>query len=216
MPGGLRHVLNQSEISFVRLSVCCEANHFSASLAVATSCRAASMAASASLEGNAGCVFRLYRHGTLSLLRGPGDPQRRNPWQDRATPYQRSVRGLSGPSRGFPASRTRDPRHRRQSRDSQNAKLVDEFPARYPQVHIHFTPTYSSWLNQVEIWSAKIQRQVIARGIFSSVDDLRRKILRYIRHYNKRATHQMDLPPAESNRSSFVCYNVIVPAQRDL
>jgi hypothetical protein len=67
MPGGLRHVLNQSEISFVRLSVCCEANHFSASLAVATSCRAASMAASASLEGNAGCVFRLYRHGTLSL-----------------------------------------------------------------------------------------------------------------------------------------------------
>ncbi len=53
---------------------------------------------------------------------------------------------------------------------------------------MHFTPAYSSWLNQVEIWFAKIQRQVIARGIFSSVDDLRRKILRYIRHYNKTAT----------------------------
>jgi hypothetical protein len=48
--------------------------------------------------------------------------------------------------------------------------------------------TYSSWLNQVEIWFAKIQRQVIARGIFPSVDDLRRKILRYIRHYNTTAT----------------------------
>ena len=67
-------------------------------------------------------------------------------------------------------------------------KLVDDFLANHPQVRIHFTPTYSSWLNQVEIWFAKIQRQVIARGIFSSVDDLRRKILRYIRHYNKTAT----------------------------
>src|SRR5262245_1885069 len=67
-------------------------------------------------------------------------------------------------------------------------KLVDDFLATHPRVHLHFTPTYSSWLNQVEIWFAKIQRQVIARGIFSSVDDLRRKILRYIRHYNKTAT----------------------------
>ena len=67
-------------------------------------------------------------------------------------------------------------------------KLVDDFLATHPQVRIHFTPTYSSWLNQVEIWFAKIQRQVIARGIFSSVEDLRRKILRYIRHYNTTAT----------------------------
>jgi transposase len=67
-------------------------------------------------------------------------------------------------------------------------KLVDDFLASHPQVCIHFTPTYSSWLNQLEIWFAKIQRQVIARGIFSSVTDLRRKILRYLRHYNKTAT----------------------------
>ena len=40
MPGGLRQVLIHSEISFLRLSVGCEANHFSASLAVAISCRA--------------------------------------------------------------------------------------------------------------------------------------------------------------------------------
>jgi len=43
----------------------------------------------------------------------------------------------------------------------------------------HFTPTYSSWLNQVESWFSKLQRDVIDRGIFTSVADLKRKILRY-------------------------------------
>jgi transposase len=45
-----------------------------------------------------------------------------------------------------------------------------------PNVHIHFTPTYWSWLNQVELRFAKIERDVIARGIFTSVPDLARKI----------------------------------------
>jgi uncharacterized protein CbrC (UPF0167 family) len=53
-------------------------------------------------------------------------------------------------------------------------------------VRFHFTPTYSSWLNQVELWFAKIQRDVIARGVFTSVADLARK-LRYIRAYAKSA-----------------------------
>ena len=52
---------------------------------------------------------------------------------------------------------------------------------------LHFTPTYSSWLNQVESWSRKLQRDVIDRGIFTSVADLRRKILSYIRLYQKAA-----------------------------
>ena len=56
-----------------------------------------------------------------------------------------------------------------------------------PNVHIHFTPTYSSWLNQVELWFAKIERDVIARGIFTSVPDLARKIRQYIRHHNRSA-----------------------------
>jgi transposase len=55
----------------------------------------------------------------------------------------------------------------------------------HPHVRIHFTPTYSSWLNQVELWFAKIERQLLARGVFTSVADLARKIRRYIRHYNK-------------------------------
>mgnify|MGYP000216636306 CR=1 FL=1 len=62
---------------------------------------------------------------------------------------------------------------------------VDEFLAEHPKVHLHFTPTYSSWLNQVELWFAKIERDVIARGVFTSVPDLKRKLMRYIRQYNK-------------------------------
>ncbi len=67
-------------------------------------------------------------------------------------------------------------------------KLVDTFLEAHPNVRMHCTPTYSSWLNQVENWFAKIQRQVIARGVFRSLSDLRSKLLRYIRHYNKTAT----------------------------
>ncbi len=62
---------------------------------------------------------------------------------------------------------------------------VDEFLDRHHNVRLHFTPTYSSWLNQVELWFAKIERDVIARGVFTSVPDLKRKLMRYIRRYNQ-------------------------------
>ncbi len=65
-------------------------------------------------------------------------------------------------------------------------KKVDAFLDEHPTVRIHFTPTYSSWLNQVELWFGKIQRDVITRGVFTSVADLRRKLMRYIRYYNKK------------------------------
>jgi transposase len=64
-------------------------------------------------------------------------------------------------------------------------KRVAEFLQSHPQISLHFTPTYSSWLNQVELWFAKIERDVIARGVFTSVKDLAKKLMRYIRHYNK-------------------------------
>ena len=64
---------------------------------------------------------------------------------------------------------------------------VRQFLADHPRVHLHFTPTYSSWLNQVENWFAKIERDVIARGIFTSVADLARKLMRYIRWHNAAA-----------------------------
>jgi transposase len=64
-------------------------------------------------------------------------------------------------------------------------RSVSEFLTDNRNVHIHFTPTYSSWLNQVELWFAKIERDVIARGVFTSVSDLKTKLMRYIRQYNK-------------------------------
>ena len=66
-------------------------------------------------------------------------------------------------------------------------KAVEEFLAQHPKVRFHFTPTYSSWLNQVELWFAKIQRDVISRGIFTSVADLARKLRKYIEAYAKLA-----------------------------
>jgi len=64
-------------------------------------------------------------------------------------------------------------------------RQVQDFLASHPTVRLHYTPTYSSWLNQVELWFAKIERDVIARCIFTSVPDLKRKLMRYIRQYNK-------------------------------
>jgi transposase len=65
--------------------------------------------------------------------------------------------------------------------------LVTEFLERHPRVHLHFTPTYSSWLNQVELWFGKIERDLIARGVFTSVNDPALKIRRYIKVYSANA-----------------------------
>jgi transposase len=63
-------------------------------------------------------------------------------------------------------------------------KRVHAFLSEHPRVHLHFTPTYASWLNQVELWFGKIERDLLARGIFTSLPDLARKIRRYITRYN--------------------------------
>ena len=63
-------------------------------------------------------------------------------------------------------------------------RAVSAFLETHPQVHLHFTPTYASWLNQVELWFGRIERELLTRGVFTSVKDLARQIRRYIRHYN--------------------------------
>jgi len=63
-------------------------------------------------------------------------------------------------------------------------KRVNEFLADHPKVHFHFTPTYSSWLNQVELWFSKIERDLIHRGIFTSTEDLSRQLMNYITQHN--------------------------------
>ncbi len=66
-------------------------------------------------------------------------------------------------------------------------QAVRTFLVHHPKVRLHFTPTYSSWLNQIELWFSKIERDLLARGIFTSVSDLARRIRTYIRQYNKQA-----------------------------
>jgi len=52
---------------------------------------------------------------------------------------------------------------------------------------IHFTPTYSSWLNQVERWFGHISEKAIRRGSFRSAKELVSKIDDFVGHYNKNA-----------------------------
>jgi transposase len=82
------------------------------------------------------------------------------------------------------------PRHREihlivDNLSAHKTKAVQAWLVAHPRVHLHYTPTYSSWLNQVELWFAKIERDCIARGIFTSTADLRRKLMQYIRAHNK-------------------------------
>jgi transposase len=62
---------------------------------------------------------------------------------------------------------------------------VKNWLAKRPRYHLHFTPTSSSWLNQVERWFAEITRKRIRRGTFHSVPDLVKAIKEYVRLYNK-------------------------------
>jgi putative transposase len=64
---------------------------------------------------------------------------------------------------------------------------VKRWLALRPRFHVHFTPTYASWLNQVEIWFNRITQQAIRRGTFRSVKDLVEKIDRYVQTSNAHA-----------------------------
>jgi putative transposase len=57
--------------------------------------------------------------------------------------------------------------------------------AQRPRYQIHYTPTYSSWLNQVERWFALITQRAIRRGSFGSVKELVQKIDAFVQHYNR-------------------------------
>ena len=64
---------------------------------------------------------------------------------------------------------------------------VKRWLATRPRFHVHFTPTYASWLNQVEIWFNRITQQAIRRGTFRSVKELVQKIDQYVRASNIQA-----------------------------
>lgn len=67
-----------------------------------------------------------------------------------------------------------------------------------PRFHVHFTPTYSSWLNQVEIWFNRITQRAIRRGTFRSVKDLINRIDQFVQHHNRNAQPFVWTATAES------------------
>jgi transposase len=64
-------------------------------------------------------------------------------------------------------------------------KAVQAWLAAHPLVTMHYTPTYSRWLNQAESWFARIERDCFARGIFTSTTDLCPKLFQYIKLHNQ-------------------------------
>jgi len=57
--------------------------------------------------------------------------------------------------------------------------------AKRPRYHPHFTPTYSSWLNQVETWFGIVTGKAIRRGSFCSTRELAEKIDLFVKAYNR-------------------------------
>ncbi len=53
------------------------------------------------------------------------------------------------------------------------------------RIVFHYTPKHSSWLNQIEIWLSILVRKLLKRGSFTSVDDLKAKVLAFIDYYNR-------------------------------
>lgn len=64
----------------------------------------------------------------------------------------------------------------------------DRWLQRHPRVHFHFTPTYSSWLNQIECWFSILSRKALRGGSFTSPRQLREAIDRFVAVYNVQAT----------------------------
>ena len=130
--------------------------------------------------------FEYYRHGTLSLYAAlnvkTGTVEGRTVRRHTSSEFVGFLAKLVGKARW-----AREIHIVLDNLSAHKTQTVQQFLADHPKVRLHFTPTYSSWLNQVEIWFAKIERDVIARGVFTSVADLRRKLMNYIRAYGKRA-----------------------------
>ena len=53
------------------------------------------------------------------------------------------------------------------------------------RIVFHYTPKHASWMNQVEIWLSILVRKVIKRGNFTSIQELKRKVLAFIEYYNR-------------------------------
>ena len=67
-------------------------------------------------------------------------------------------------------------------------KKCDRWLKKHPNVHFHFTPTRSSWLNRIETWFSILQGQSLNGASFTSVEELQEHIDAFISAYNETAT----------------------------
>ncbi|MDX3119776.1 MULTISPECIES: IS630 family transposase [Streptomyces] len=67
------------------------------------------------------------------------------------------------------------------------APVVHRWLLAHPRFHLHFTPTYSSWINQVERWFAELERRCLERGVFCSLDSLKAALKDWIKVWNDQA-----------------------------
>jgi transposase len=67
------------------------------------------------------------------------------------------------------------------------APAVKKWLLEHPRFQLHFIPTYSSWLNQVERWFAELQRRRLDRGVFCSLDELTCALQEWIKFWNDNA-----------------------------
>ncbi len=67
------------------------------------------------------------------------------------------------------------------------APVVHRWLLAHPRFVLHFIPTYSSWINQVERWFAELQRRCLERGVFCSLDDLTAALEDWIKLWNEGA-----------------------------
>ena len=75
---------------------------------------------------------------------------------------------------------------------------VKAWLAKRPRYQVHYTPTYASWLNQVERWFGLITQKAIRRGSFSSVKQLIDKIKQFVDNYNEKTRPFVWTATAES------------------
>jgi putative transposase len=70
---------------------------------------------------------------------------------------------------------------------SHKSKETRAWVGKQKRLHLHYTPTHGSWLNQIEIWFGILTRKIVRRGIFKSREELVKKLLDFIESYNREA-----------------------------
>lgn len=125
------------------------------------------------------------RHGTASLLAS----LEVHSGQVRAEPIQRNnsttfIRFLRRLLHAYPA---KELYIIADNGSSHRSKKTRAWVAKQKRLHLTFTPTHASWLNQIEIWFGILTRKVIRRGIFKSRDELVQRLMNFIETYNQQA-----------------------------